>query len=207
MTWRRGPLTEAARVQQQLWGSDPTGWARFAEPHTRPLFEAVLAATGVTAGTRLLDVGCGSGLLLEIAQARGAAVTGLDVAPALLTAAGGRRARRRALARGPAATSFPQRFVRRDHWRQRVPVRGRPPGSPPRGGPGLPARRDRGGQHVRRAGPGRVHRGARGHVRTQPAAAAGRARAVLAVRTRRSGGRAGRGGAAGSGQRRGAGGG
>ena len=88
--WREGPLTGAAREQQKLWGSDPTGWARFAEPHTRPLFEAVLAATGVTAGTRLLDVGCGSGLLLEIAQARGAAVTGLDIAPALLTAAGGR---------------------------------------------------------------------------------------------------------------------
>lgn len=85
--WRPGPLTAAAREQQQLWGSDPTGWARFAEPHTRPLVEAVLAATGVTAGTRLLDVGCGSGLLLEIAAARGAAVTGLDVSPGLLAAA------------------------------------------------------------------------------------------------------------------------
>jgi SAM-dependent methyltransferase len=88
--WHEGPLTGAAREQQELWGADPAGWARFAEPHTRPLFEAVLAATGVTAGTRLLDVGCGSGLLLEIAQARGAAVTGLDVAPALLAAARGR---------------------------------------------------------------------------------------------------------------------
>jgi len=50
--------TAAARQQQQLWGSDPTGWSRFAEPLTRPLFEAVLAATSVTAGTRLLDAGC-----------------------------------------------------------------------------------------------------------------------------------------------------
>jgi trans-aconitate methyltransferase len=85
--WHEGPISDAARGQQKLWGSDAAGWARFAEPHTRPLFEAVLATTGVTAGTRLLDVGCGSGLLLEIARARGAAVTGLDVAPALLTAA------------------------------------------------------------------------------------------------------------------------
>jgi SAM-dependent methyltransferase len=67
-------------------GSDPTGWARFAEPHTRLLFEAVLAATLVTAGTRLLDAGCGSGLLLELAAARGAIVTGLDVSPGLLAA-------------------------------------------------------------------------------------------------------------------------
>ena len=87
MTWREGPLTEAARVQQRLWGSDPAGWARFAEPHTRPLFEAVLAATAVTAGTRLLDAGCGSGLLLALAAARGATVTGLDVSPGLLAAA------------------------------------------------------------------------------------------------------------------------
>jgi trans-aconitate methyltransferase len=87
MRWREGPLAEAGRVQQQLWGSDPTGWARFAEPHTRPLFEAVLTATLVTAGTRLLDAGCGSGLLLELAAARGAIVTGLDVSPGLLAAA------------------------------------------------------------------------------------------------------------------------
>jgi SAM-dependent methyltransferase len=85
--WHEGPITGAAREQQQLWGADPAGWARFAEPHTRPLFEAVLAATSAGAGTRLLDVGCGSGLLLELALARGATVTGLDVAPGLLGAA------------------------------------------------------------------------------------------------------------------------
>ena len=47
--WREAPLTAAALEQQQLWGADPEGWARLAEPHTRPLFEAVLAAPGVTA--------------------------------------------------------------------------------------------------------------------------------------------------------------
>jgi cyclopropane fatty-acyl-phospholipid synthase-like methyltransferase len=46
-----------------------------------------LAATGVSAGTRLLEVGCGSGLLLDIARVRGATVTGLDVSPGLLAAA------------------------------------------------------------------------------------------------------------------------
>ena len=56
------------------------------EPRARPLFGAVLAATGVTAGTRLLEVGCGSGLLLNLAHQRGVA-TGLDVAPGLLAAA------------------------------------------------------------------------------------------------------------------------
>ena len=37
--WRTaGPLSPAARLQQGLWGSDPDGWARFAEPHNQPLF-------------------------------------------------------------------------------------------------------------------------------------------------------------------------
>jgi 2-polyprenyl-3-methyl-5-hydroxy-6-metoxy-1,4-benzoquinol methylase len=82
----RGPISGAAREQQQLWGADPAGWARLVEPHTRPLFEAVLTAADVTAGIRLLDVGCGSGLLLDLAHRSGAVVTGLDVAPGLLAA-------------------------------------------------------------------------------------------------------------------------
>ena len=83
--WRTaGPLSPAAQLQMGLWGSDPDGWARFAEPHNQPLFAAVLDATGTGPGTRLLDLGCGTGLLLALAQARGATVTGLDVTPGLL---------------------------------------------------------------------------------------------------------------------------
>ena len=49
--WRpAGPLTPAAELQQRLWDSDPDGWALFAEPHTQPLFEALLEAT--SAGAR-----------------------------------------------------------------------------------------------------------------------------------------------------------
>jgi SAM-dependent methyltransferase len=85
-----GPLSAAARMQQGLWGSDPDGWARFAEPHNRPLFEAILDATRTGPGTRLLDAGCGTGLLLTLARARGATVTGLDVTPGLLDVAAAR---------------------------------------------------------------------------------------------------------------------
>src|SRR3954466_9026492 len=77
-------LTPAAEVQRRLWGTDPRAWAEFAEAHNRPLFEAVLDAAGVTDGTRLLDVGCGSGLALQLARGRGAIVSGVDISPALL---------------------------------------------------------------------------------------------------------------------------
>jgi SAM-dependent methyltransferase len=77
-------VTAAAQVQRQLWDTDPRAWAELAEAHNRPLFEAVLHAAGAGPGTRLLDVGCGTGLTLVLAQERGAIPAGLDVSPGLL---------------------------------------------------------------------------------------------------------------------------
>jgi FAD/FMN-containing dehydrogenase/SAM-dependent methyltransferase len=78
------PVSAAAQVQRQLWGTDPRAWADLAEVHNQPLFEAVLDAAGAGPGTRLLDVGCGSGLTLELAARRGAVPSGLDISPGLL---------------------------------------------------------------------------------------------------------------------------
>jgi SAM-dependent methyltransferase len=86
--WQQGgQLTPAAELQQQLWDSDPEGWALYAEPHNTPLFRALLDVTSAGSGTRLLDVGCGTGLMLQLASDRGAQVTGVDVAPGLLAVA------------------------------------------------------------------------------------------------------------------------
>ncbi|WP_300007293.1 class I SAM-dependent methyltransferase [Pseudonocardia sp.] len=52
----------------------PRGWAA-------PLYGAVLDATGVGAGTRVLDVGCGGGGFSRAAVARGAQVHGVDGDP------------------------------------------------------------------------------------------------------------------------------
>ena len=91
MTVRRhGPLTPAAQLQQRLWDADSEGWAELAEPHNEPLFAALLDAAAVRPGTRLLDIGCGSGLLMCLAAGHGAVVTGVDVAPGLLDVAAGR---------------------------------------------------------------------------------------------------------------------
>jgi len=85
-----GALTPAAQLQQGLWGTDPQGWAELAEPHNQPLFEALLDATATRSGTRLLDIGSGSGLLMSLAAGRGAAVAGVDVSPGLLAVAAAR---------------------------------------------------------------------------------------------------------------------
>jgi SAM-dependent methyltransferase len=79
-----GRISAAAEVQRRLWGTDPRAWADLAEAHNRPLFEAVLDAAGAGPGTRVLDVGCGTGLTLLLAAQRGAAPSGLDISPGLL---------------------------------------------------------------------------------------------------------------------------
>ncbi len=81
---RASGISAAAEVQRRLWGTDPRAWADLAEAHNRPLFEAVLDAAGVGQGTRVLDVGCGSGLALVLAAERGATPAGLDISPGLL---------------------------------------------------------------------------------------------------------------------------
>jgi SAM-dependent methyltransferase len=58
----------------------PRGWGA-------PLYAAVLDATGVGPGTRVLDIGCGAGLFARAAADRGAQVTGVDNDPDALALA------------------------------------------------------------------------------------------------------------------------
>ncbi|MFJ6083265.1 methyltransferase domain-containing protein [Streptomyces sp. NPDC092369] len=53
-------------------------WSEIQERMLVPLHEAVYERVEVGPGTRLLGLGCGSGLALLMAAARGAAVTGVD---------------------------------------------------------------------------------------------------------------------------------
>ncbi|MFC7308781.1 SAM-dependent methyltransferase [Streptomyces monticola] len=55
-------------------------WAEIQERMLVPLYEAVYERLEVGAHTRLLGLGCGSGLALLIAASRGAAVTGVEPA-------------------------------------------------------------------------------------------------------------------------------
>jgi len=73
----------SATIQGQLWGARAQDWAAYVEQVCLPLFGAALDAARVTEGTRLLDAGCGAGLLSVLASFRGAQVTAFDAAPAL----------------------------------------------------------------------------------------------------------------------------
>jgi SAM-dependent methyltransferase len=53
-------------------------WSEIQERMLVPLYEAVYERLAVGPGTRLLGLGCGSGLALLMAASRGAAVTGVD---------------------------------------------------------------------------------------------------------------------------------
>ena len=74
----------SATVQGQLWGKHAENFATYLEQVGLPLYGAVLDAARVTHDTRLLDAGCGAGLLALLASLRGARVTALDASAALL---------------------------------------------------------------------------------------------------------------------------
>ena len=77
----------SATIQGQLWGARAEDWAAYVEQVCLPLHGAVLDAARVTSGTRLLDAGCGAGLLALLASLRGAQVSALDASPGLLAIA------------------------------------------------------------------------------------------------------------------------
>lgn len=71
----------------RAWGARSVDWAYLFEPYARPANEVLFDHLGVGSGLRLLDIACGSGLALQLAARRGAAVAGLDASGALVAIA------------------------------------------------------------------------------------------------------------------------
>jgi SAM-dependent methyltransferase len=69
------------------WSERAATFERLVARATAEAIEPLLDAAGVTAGTRVLDVGCGLGTLAAAAAARGARATGVDLAEGMLEAA------------------------------------------------------------------------------------------------------------------------
>lgn len=70
--------TQAEQSASVDSGSRARDWAEIQERMLAPLYEAVYTRLEVGPSTRMLSLGCGSGLALLIAAGRGAHVTGVD---------------------------------------------------------------------------------------------------------------------------------
>jgi SAM-dependent methyltransferase len=66
------------------WGARALEWAYLTEPYARSANDVLFELLGVGAGTRYLDVACGSGFAASTACRRGAAVAGLDASEPLI---------------------------------------------------------------------------------------------------------------------------
>jgi SAM-dependent methyltransferase len=78
---------QSSSVNGRLWGARARDWADIQEGTAKAVYEAVLERTGVGAGRRYLDVGCGAGGAAQLAAARGAQVSGIDAADTLIAIA------------------------------------------------------------------------------------------------------------------------
>jgi SAM-dependent methyltransferase len=78
-----GCISERAGQWGRLWGARARDWAA-TEGQQRPTYDEAIRRLGVSAGQRVLEVGCGTGVFLRLAADLGAEVHGLDASQALL---------------------------------------------------------------------------------------------------------------------------
>lgn len=74
------------------WSAVADDWGRYWGAFARPAWEPLLRTAGIGRGTRVLDVGCGSGELLEHLQDQGAVPSGVDPASRMVELARARAA-------------------------------------------------------------------------------------------------------------------
>ena len=77
------PTRGDAEFQGELWSARAQRWAE-QETQQRPIYREVAERLGIRDDNRVLEVGCGSGVFLQVAAEQGATVTGLDAAEGLV---------------------------------------------------------------------------------------------------------------------------
>ena len=85
----QGQAEDSMDALAKLKESQRQGWAHFAplEMWTTPPAASLVHHARIAPGARVLDVGCGTGVVAVTAARRGARVTGLDLTPELLARA------------------------------------------------------------------------------------------------------------------------
>jgi SAM-dependent methyltransferase len=69
------------------WSALAAQWSELWGSSGAPVHDSLIAAAGIGPGTRVLDVGCGSGELLRALGAAGARAVGIDPAPGMVEVA------------------------------------------------------------------------------------------------------------------------
>jgi SAM-dependent methyltransferase len=80
----------ANEAMKQNWAGGGERWAvneRLIDSSFTMVTEAIVAAADLGGATRVLDIGCGTGTLLETVVAAGAEAVGVDISPAMVEAA------------------------------------------------------------------------------------------------------------------------
>ena len=77
-------MIKKSKIQADLWGKSPKGWAEIQERQHEPLWEAMLKSTNVGEGTTLLDAGCGEGYNTRLLAKKGAKVFGVDISKRMI---------------------------------------------------------------------------------------------------------------------------
>jgi SAM-dependent methyltransferase len=77
----------SAQVQGALWSVQTRNWADLMEKMSLPAYHVVFDQTNISRGTRLLDIGCGTGTATQLAAQLGAVVSGIDASAAALAIA------------------------------------------------------------------------------------------------------------------------
>lgn len=93
--------------EAERWGAKAGSYDRLTGQVTRRMVEPLLDAAAVRSGRRVLDIATGPGHLAGAAAARGAAVTGIDIAEGMLALAAGRHPQVRFLRADAEALPFP----------------------------------------------------------------------------------------------------
>jgi SAM-dependent methyltransferase len=80
----------ANEAMRENWAAGGERWAaneRLIDSSFAPVTEAIVAAADLAGATRLLDIGCGTGALLEAAIAAGTDAVGVDISSSMIEAA------------------------------------------------------------------------------------------------------------------------
>jgi len=74
----------SGEIQGALWNSAARNWCELQEPLQKPQWEAIFDEVNLNSNSNFLDAGCGGGGACLLAERRGAKITGIEAAPAMV---------------------------------------------------------------------------------------------------------------------------